>query len=107
MVTKRREGVRGSRAKNGRKKVLAGAITIDGRKERTCKFCSESNVWTRWHCRPCSNNILAGLWGKSRQAVAARTGEGSTGSSSSSGEEDKKSKSQEAGIEELRAQFTE
>ena len=50
------------------------------------------------------NNIPAGLRSKYRQAVAARTGEWSTGSSSSSGEEDKKSKIQEAETEELRAQ---
>ena len=34
-------------------KVLAGAITIDGRKEWKCKFCCESIVWTRWRCRRC------------------------------------------------------
>ena len=28
-------------------RVLADATTIDGRKECTCKFCSETNVWTR------------------------------------------------------------
>ena len=28
-------------------RVLAEAITIGGRKEWTCKFSSESNVWTR------------------------------------------------------------
>ena len=56
-------------------KVLAGAITIDGRKKWICKSCSESNVWTRWRCRRCYNNIPAGLRGKCRQAVAARTGE--------------------------------
>ena len=47
----------------------------------------------------------AGLLGKDRQAVAAKTGDWSTCCSSSSGEEDKKSKSQEAEIKELRAQF--
>ena len=86
-------------------KVLARAITIDGRKEWICNFCSESNVWTRWR-RRCCNNIPAGLRGKHRQAVAATSGEGSTGSSSSSGEMDQKSKSQEAEIEELRAQVS-
>ena len=39
MVTKRRDWVRGSQAKNVRKKC-----------------CSESNVWTRWRCRRCYNN---------------------------------------------------
>ena len=59
-------------------RVLAIAISIDGRKEWTCKFCSESNVWTRWRCRRCYSNIPAGLQGKYRQAVAAKAGEWST-----------------------------
>ena len=42
--------------------------------------------------------------GKYRQAIAARNGEWSTGPSSSSGGEDKKSNIQEAEIKELRAQ---
>ena len=69
-------------------------------KEWICKFCSESNV-TRWRC---NSNIPAGLRGKYRQAISARTGEWSTGSSSSSGGEEKKSRVQEAEIKELRAQ---
>ena len=80
-------------------RVLAGAIAIDGRKDWICKFCSGSNVWTRRRCRRCFYNIPAGLRGKYRQAVAAKCGEGSTGSSISSG--DKK----DAEIEELRAQI--
>ena len=60
-------------------------------------------MWRRWRCKRCYNNIPAGLRGKYRQAVAARTGEWSTGSSTSIGEEDGKSKSQEAEIKELRA----
>ena len=71
-------------------RVLAEAITIDGRKEWTCKFCSESNVWTRWRWRRCYHNIPAALYGKYGQAVAAK-GEWSTGSSRSSGEEERKS----------------
>ena len=67
---------------------------IDGGKEWICKICSESNVWTRWRCRRCYNNIRAGLREKYRQAIAARTCEWSDGSSSSSGEEDKKSEIQ-------------
>ena len=74
-------------------RVLASAISIDGRKEWTCKFCSESNVSTRWRCRRRYHDIPAGLRGKYRQAIAASTGEWSTGSSTSSGEEDRKSKS--------------
>ena len=71
-------------------------------RERACRksvgecICSESNVWTRWRCRRCSHDIPAGLRGKYRQAIAARTGEWSTGSSTSSGEEDRKSKKMEA-----------
>ena len=72
------------------KRVLASAISIDGRKEWTCKFCSESNVWTRWLCRRCYRDIPAGLRGKYRQAIAARTGERSTGSSTSSREAENK-----------------
>ena len=55
--------------------MLADAISIDGRIEWICIFCSESNVWTRWRCRRCHTNIAAGLWEKYRQVVAARTGE--------------------------------
>ena len=54
-------------------RVLASAISIDGIKEWTCKFCSESNVWTRWRCRRCYSDIPAGLRGKHWQAVAARS----------------------------------
>ena len=74
-------------------RVLAEAITIDGRKEWTCKFCSESNVWTRWRCRRCYHNIQAVLYGKYRQAVAAKSGEWSPGSSGSSGEEEREKSS--------------
>ena len=76
-------------------RLLANAISIDGRKEWTCKFCSESNVWTRWRCRRCYSNIPAGLQGK-RQAVTAKSGEWSTGSSTSGWEEDRKTWSLEA-----------
>ena len=55
--------------------VLANAISIDGRKEWTCKFCSESNVPTRWRCRRGYSNNPAGLHGKYRKAVAAKSGE--------------------------------
>ena len=86
-------------------KVLADDISMDSRKEWICKFCSASNFWTRWRCRRCFNNIPQGLRGTYRQAVAARTGEWSTGSSTSSGEEDKKAKSQEAEMKALHAQI--
>ena len=32
-------------------KVLTSVISIDVRKQSMCKFCTESNVWTRWRCR--------------------------------------------------------
>ena len=57
-------------------RVLADAITIDGRKEWICKFCSETGVWTWRRCRRCYPNILAGLQGKYRQAVSAKTRSG-------------------------------
>ena len=34
-------------------RMLADAITIGCRKEWICKFCSGTNVWTRWRCRRC------------------------------------------------------
>ena len=37
--------------------LLAKAITIDGRKEWCCRFCSETNVWTRSKCRRCQTNF--------------------------------------------------
>ena len=49
--------------------------------------------------------IPAGLRGKYRQAVVGKNGEGSTGSSTSSGEEDGRSKSLEAENKELRARI--
>ena len=92
----------GCRARSGSKGFWQKAITIDGRKEWTCKFCSESNVWTRWRCY---HDIPAGLHKKKRQAVAAKAGEWSTRSSSSSGEEDRKARSLEAENKELRARI--
>ena len=49
-------------------KVQAEAITIDGRKEWTCKFCSQTNVWTRW------------LQGKHKKANQETQGEPTRGS---------------------------
>ena len=71
--------------------VLANAISIDGRKEWTGKFCSES--------------MLPGGAREDRQAVAAKSGEWSTGSSTSSGEEDGKAWSLEAEKKEFRARI--
>ena len=49
------------------KKIHAGAVTIDGRKEWYCCFCPETNVWTRWRCRRCYTSIPSVLQGKHRQ----------------------------------------
>ena len=93
--------------KEREERFLASAMSTDVRKDGTCKFCSESNVWTRWRCRRCYHDIPAGLRGKHRQAIAGRTGEWSAVSSTSSQEEDRKSKSLEAGNNELRARLEE
>ena len=61
-------------------RVLAEAITIDGRKEWTCKFVAGDVIITS-QCR-CT--------GKYKQAIAAKSGDWSTGSSGSSGEEEEK-----------------
>ena len=79
-VSKLRIGVLGSRARSELKECWQNAISIDGKKEWTCRFDSESNVWTR-------------LQGKYRQAVAAKSGEWCTSSSTSSEEEDRKARS--------------
>ena len=52
----------------------------------------ESTVWTRWRCRRCYHDIPAGLRGKYRQPIAARNREWSTGSSSTSGDEERRNK---------------
>ena len=72
--------------KDRAERVLADAITIDGRKEWTCKLCSETNVWTRWRCRRCFSNISAGLQGKHKKDAFGKSKGWYSGSSSSSGE---------------------
>ena len=69
-------------------RVMADAIANDGRKEWTCKFCSATNVSTRWRCRRCGNNIPAGLQGNHKQATYAMNKEWFSGSSSSRGGEE-------------------
>ena len=96
MVSKLRGGVLGSWARGELKEFWHMRSRFGWRKEWTWKFCADSNVWTRWRCRRCYNNIPAGLHEKYRQAVAAKSGEWSTGSSASSGEEDRKARSLEA-----------
>ena len=62
----------------------------------------KSNVWTRWRCRRCHHDIPASLREKYRQAVAARNGEWSAGSSTSSGKKDRRTTSLDAENKELR-----
>ena len=80
--------------------ILADAVTSDGRKEWTCKFCSETNVWTWWRCR-----LTSGLQAKHQQALNAKSEERYSGPSSSSGEEEWKCQEQE-GIKRLRPKLS-
>ena len=68
-------------------------------------FVVASLAPTRWRCRRCCSNIPTGLYGKHRRAIAAKSGEWSTGSSTSNGEEDRKARSPEAENKELRARI--
>ena len=63
-------------------RVLAEAITIDCWKEWICKFCSETNVLTRWRCKRCFSNIPAGLQGKHKKAIFVKSKGWYSGSSS-------------------------
>ena len=83
MVSKLRRGVLGSRARSEPKEFWQMQSRLMGER----------------------SNIPAGLQGKYRQAVAAKWGEWSTGSSTSSGEEDRKTRSLEAENKELRARI--
>ena len=94
MFFKRSEGVRGLRGKKGPRKfwrmtsrLIAGVECLDELALQTMLQQHSS-----------------GSSGTYPQAVAARTGEWSTGSSTSSGDDDKKAKSQEAERKELRAE---
>ena len=52
-------------------RALANAMSIDGRKEWRCKFCSESNLW---RCRGCYSNIPAGLQGEVQAGGRCKVG---------------------------------
>ena len=54
--------------------LVAEAVTIDGRKERHCRFCSETKVWTRSKRRRCTTGIPSVLQGKNMQAVSTKNG---------------------------------
>ena len=84
-------------------RVSGGSNHTRCRKEWTCKFCSESNVLTRWRCRRCYHNILASLHRKYEQAIAAKSGDWSTGSSGE--EEERKARSLEAENKDLTARI--
>ena len=86
-------------------RVLADAITTDGRKDWIWKFCSETNVWTRGRCRRCGNIVSTGLQGKHKQAIYAKNKEWYSGSSSSGGREGWRPQDQQEEIKKLRAQF--
>ena len=90
MVSKRREGVRGSLGESERREFWRRAIAVDGRKEWIGKFCSESSVWTRWRCRRCYHNIPAGLRGKLQAGGRSKEWGRVNGLFDMSGEEDKK-----------------
>ena len=106
MVSKLRRVVRGSWAKSVQKESWRVRYQMMGERSGRVKFCSESKLCGRGgRGRPCYNDIPTGLREKYRKAVAARTGEWSTGSSTSSGEEERKNKSLEVENKELRARL--
>ena len=104
MVSKLRRGVRGSRVKSGQKETWQVRSRLMG--QRSGRAHSVQNrMCGRGCCRRCYSDIPAGLRGKHRQAVAARSGEWSTGSTASSGKEDRKTRSLEAENKGLRARI--
>ena len=88
--------VRGSRVKDVQKKSLASAVSIDAR-SRMCGQGGVAVIMT-------SQQVCEGGT-KYRQAIASRNGEWSTGSSTSSGEEERMNKSVEAENKVLRARL--
>ena len=80
-----------------------GRVGFDVRKEWICKFCSETNVWTRWRCRRRFSNILAGVQEKHKKAIFAKNKGWYSGRSSLSGGEERKPSEQE---EELKVACT-
>ena len=103
MVSKLRRGVLGSQERSELKEFWQMQSRLMGEGSGRANSVQNRMRWTRWRCRRCCSNIPAGLQGKYRQAVAAKSGEWSTGSSTSSGEEDRKTRSLEAENKELRA----
>ena len=106
MDFKRREGVRGTRVKNVQKKSWRVRPRLMGERSRRLnsvrsQMCGQGGVAggaTTTFRRCCVGST-------GRQAVAARYGEWSTGSSKSSGEEARRNKGWEAENKELRARI--
>ena len=57
----------------GRVRMEAAVVTIDGGKEWYCRFCLETNVWTRSKCQS-QTNIPSVLQGKHKQSVSNKGG---------------------------------
>ena len=75
----------GGRSSTDGRASCQGFPTFDCRKEWYCRFCSETNVWTRSKCRMCQANIPSVLQGEYKPAVSTKAGR-SCSDSSSSGE---------------------
>ena len=73
-------------------KLSAKAVVIAGLKKWYCRFCPETNVWSRAKCRSCKTDIPSGLHGKHLQAAYTRNGRSWWASSSPGDGEHLKSK---------------
>ena len=58
MANAKKEGMDVWSVTSGKTSYL-GQCYSDGRKEWCCRFCSETNVWTRWRCRRCQTSSVA------------------------------------------------
>ena len=65
----------------GKEELFGRAITIDGRKEWYCLFCSDTNVWTRSRCARLGFRQV--LHAEHMQAVSSKSGRSWSASSSS------------------------
>ena len=104
MVSKIRRGVRGSRVKSVQNECWQVRSQLMAEKSGHAnsvrnRMCGRGGVAGAVAVTSC------GLRGKDRQAVAARSGERLTGSTTSSGEGDRKTRSLEAENKELRARI--
>ena len=83
-------------------RVLANAISFDGRKEWTCKFCQNRMCGRGGVAGDVTVTSRRGCTGSTGMRLLKKSGEWSTGSSASSREE-RKSKSQEAWLLRIRS----